>query len=139
MFLQPYPTYSNPSGDGENYILLDYLYYTSINNTQYRGIVGGTTDGPSVPALAQLAIKRTGADIYLPCVLHDLAYRCFLEQLINGQWKRVQLDYNQCNQLLNEAMISTGTKDAKRIIISETIKLFAVKAFTDDLAQPIKI
>lgn len=135
-FLQPYPKFECPTGDGWNFKLCDFLYYNDSNGNQYRGIVGGASDGASTPRSVWSLYPPFGK-YWLAAYLHDLAYRCMIEKLINGVWRRVQLEKDECDALLLDAMVSLGVDEKDRTIIYEAVKKFAAEAFLEDLAQPI--
>jgi hypothetical protein len=135
-FLQPYPLFSCPSGDGRNFVLSDYLYYTTSCGTEYRGIVGATTDGASTPREIWNVYPPFGK-YWLAAILHDFAYRGMLEEKMDsGLWVRVQLPFNECNDLLMDAMKQLGIDILTRNIIYNAVKVAGQDAFLNDLAQP---
>lgn len=122
-----------PQGDGRNWTLMGCLYYTAADGTQYRGMPGGTTDGPSVPDALD-SVESPFGPVWLPAVLHDLAYRVYLEVMSNGFWMIAVLPKDACDNLFNEAMISTGVPHAKRLIFYEAVHLGGQSSFDYDRA-----
>jgi hypothetical protein len=137
-FQKPYPLFACPSGDGHNWVLANELIYIAKDGTQYKGIVGGTTDGASTPQ-AIWNIYPPFGKYWLAAILHDLAYRSMLCKLINDNWVRVQISFDEANSLLLEAMESLSVDEFTKNIIYEAVKKVGQDAFSDDLAQPIKI
>lgn len=138
MFLRPYPMLGCPSGDGRNFVLLEYLYYTAKDGTQYRGIPDSETDGASTPQEIWIKYPPFGK-WWLPAVLHDCGYRCCLEVLKEDKWTRIQLQRDVIDSLFLEAMEEQGVSYIDREVIYQAVKNFGATAFGEDASQPIKL
>lgn len=127
------------TSDGRNFVLLEPLVFFCNDGRIYRGIVGGQTDGASVPQAIWDVYPPFGK-YWIAAVIHDMAFRCTLEhQQPDGSWLRVQLDKTTCDALLLEAMDSLGVDQTTRQIIFRAVSEFGDGAFSGDLAQPIKL
>jgi hypothetical protein len=126
----------NPSGDGQNWVSLDYLYYNAKDGTKYRVGILATTDGPSIPPKLVSLISPFGP-INLPAVLHDGLFRSTVQQLIDGVWRAVQLGPDKNDALFDEAMESRKMNSIERLEVFRAVKMFGNAALANDLAQPI--
>ncbi len=124
------------TGDGIDDTLLEGLYYTAKDGTQYCAPIGATTDGLSVPRCCQNIIPATGGD-WFSGVLHDAAYRDQLQKLnaVSQQWEKAALNQEQCDGLIDEAMDSQGVNMFERELIYRALRLFGHVAFAADRAK----
>lgn len=137
MFLKPYPLYECPEGDGRNFILHDYLYYSGNDGDRYRCIPHSRTDGGTIPQILWSAQPPFGVE-WLSFILHDCLYNGNVEKGIgNNSWMRVQLSFNDCNEILLHAMLEDGVNKLKAYTIYYAVEKYGQKAFSDDLAKPI--
>lgn len=143
MFIKPYPPFESPTGDGHNMAWNDpvkRLVYAALNGKMYRNVIGATSDGASTPKAIWNIYPPFGL-YWLPCVLHDFAYRSMLEvsEDFGKTWRRVIPEKDYDDSLLLEAMQSQGVDDVTARIIYEAVKNFAYGAYGDDAAEPIKL
>ncbi len=124
------------TGDGIDDTLLEGLYYTAKDGTQYCAPVGSTTDGLSVPRCVQNIIPPTGGD-WFSGVLHDAAYRNQLQKLNteNQQWEIASLEKSACDLLILEALESQGVGLIERETIYRAVSLFGESSFAEDRAK----
>lgn len=136
MFLKPYPLYECPEGDGRNFVLHDYLYYSDTDREQYRCIPHSRTDGGTIPEILWSAQSPFGIE-WLSFILHDCLYQGNVEKRVgNNSWLRVQLPFAECNEMLLRALLGDKVSKVRAEIIYYAVKEFGQKAFSDDLAKP---
>lgn len=139
MFLKPYPSYDCPNGDGRDFMLRDYLYNLLPNGDTYRIIPHTMTDGGSVPRVLWIAQAPFGPE-WMDFVFHDGLYGGEAEKKLgNNSWLRVQLPFDECNELFLISMLDNGISKVKAEALYYAVKEFGQKAFSDDLAKPITL
>lgn len=126
------------TNDGADDVLLDPLTFVCRNGVIYRAPIGSTTDGLSTPKIVRIlpGYDSTGDD-WLSGVLHDAAYRNFLEvrcsnRLADGVWRQAKLTQKECDTMILEAMKSQGVGLIRRHIIYCALRLFGRFAFASD-------
>lgn len=128
------------TGNGINDTLLESLDYLAKDGTLYRAPIGGTTDGLSVPRIVQNIIPATGGD-WFSGVLHDSAYRnqllCLPKEnvtniLLDTGWILAELNQEQCDKLILEAMESQGVCLVEREIIYHALRMAGHSSFSED-------
>jgi len=121
------------TGDGINDTLLEGLYYSAKDGTEYCAPLGSTTDGLSVPRCCQNIIPPTGGD-WFSGVLHDAAYRNQLQKFncTTQQWEKAELTKEQCDSLILEALESQGVGLVERETIYHAVQLFGQHSFNQD-------
>lgn len=126
------------TGDGIDDTLLEGLYYTAKDGTQYCAPVGSTTDGLSVPRVCINIIPPTGGD-WFSGVLHDAAYRNFLQKLEveTSNWIPASLEKSACDNLLLEALEAQGIGLIERETIYKAVCLFGDSSFNQDRAKAV--
>lgn len=118
--------------DGRNWKLIQPIDYVAVSGITYRIPRGAATDGASTPAIVWSKIPPTGT-YWLAAVLHDAAYQNTLEVVnVDGTVQKAALDKEACDNLLKEAMESTGVEQATVEIIYEAVRLFGSSAFKED-------
>jgi len=120
------------TSDGLDDILLEGLYYTAKDGSQYCSPIGSGTDGFSVPRCVQNIIPPTGGS-WFAAVQHDASYRGTL-QILNaaGAWEVANLTQEQCDNLILEALESQGVGIVERELIYRALRLFGHVAFNED-------
>lgn len=122
------------TGDGIDDTLLEGLYYTAKDGTEYCAPILSTTDGLSVPRCCQNIIPATGGD-WFSGVLHDAAYRDQLQKMEAGIWQKATLTQEQCDGLILEAMESQGVNMFECELVYRALRLFGHTAFAADRAK----
>lgn len=137
MFLKPYPPYECPTGDGRNFILLDYLYYVSPNGDKFRCIPHSRTDGGTIPQELWSFQAPFGVE-WLSFILHDCLYQGNIEKCIgNNSWIRIQMSFDEGNEMLLQALLADGVSKTRAYIIYYAVKAFGENDFSEDLEKPI--
>jgi Protein of unknown function (DUF1353) len=125
--------------DGHNWVATAYFYWW-WQGRRYRCIIGATTDGASTPQVGWNLIPPFGW-YWLAALAHDFAYRAQCEvQNPDGTWTRIQMAFDDANQMLLDLMASLQTgplQEGEKRLIYEAVHRAGQTAFSDDLAMPI--
>lgn len=117
--------------------LLEHLYFTGRDGTEYRARSGTTTDGISDPRLVTNILQPHGRHAWVG-YLHDAAYHHTLEEKnAEGEWVAANVDKNKADSLLREALQAQGCSEFLRIQIYEAVHFRGGRAWEEDLALPI--
>lgn len=119
------------TSDGKNDVVCEDFYFSSKIDL-YRIPTGSTTDGLSIPRIIQNVVPASGNASWLAGVLHDAAYRNFLEICVNGKWIRANLTQAEADSLFLEAMESQGVSWLLRKTIYFALRAFGKAAFNRD-------
>jgi Protein of unknown function (DUF1353) len=123
------------TADGHNFVLLEALVYTTKDGRTIRVPIGGTSDGISTPRFIWNIISPFGPQ-WFPGILHDGGYRDTLEELQpDGTWEHVTLARYECDELIEEALLSHGVGEVETETIYKNLRLFGDKAFEADRAK----
>ena len=119
--------------DGLDDILIEELTFVRRDGTILRAPIGSTTDGLSTPKIVRLipGYDATGDD-WWSGVLHDSAYRNFLQVINEGVWIAAGFNRKQCDDLILEAMTAQGVGWLRRYTIYFALRLFGWHAFKED-------
>ena len=110
------------SMDGRSFVLLEAFDFFRPSGEKITVPVGTKSDGASTPRLIWDAIPPFGS--YWPAAyLHDFLYR------------NTQRPKEECDTILNEAMVALNVEDVERINIYEGVHLGGWKSFDDDRAR----
>ena len=119
--------------DGEDDILQEPLVFWTADGRVLRAPAGTTTDGLSTPRIIRNlpGYDATGDDWYCG-VLHDAAYRLFLEDWNGTEWVKVNYTREQCDDLMLEALEAQGVGFIRRHTIYRALRMFGQAAFDAD-------
>jgi len=121
--------------DGRNVLFLEPVAFVrSADMARFQIPVGATTDGASTPALLWPGIPPFGVH-WLPCCLHDGAYRRYLQRLDGTVWVPAGLTRAESDALLFEAMGCFLVNPTIRALIYEGVRIGGQAAFDQDRAS----
>ena len=120
--------------DGQNFVLLEDVFYLAKDGTLYVLPVGMTTDGASTPAMIWLNFPPFGS-YWKAAVLHDAAYRDTLMVVVNDTRTYASVTEQLANELLLEAMELLGTHEFTRQAIYDGVCLGGRSSFEMDRKQ----
>ncbi|MDE2100811.1 MAG: DUF1353 domain-containing protein [Patescibacteria group bacterium] len=125
------------TGNGLDDVLLEPLIYRSSDGRLFRAPVGSTTDGLSIPKVFQNipGFSPAGGIDWFCGVLHDSAYRDFLEIWNGTDWMKASLDRSACDWLILDAMEAQGVGIIRRHTIYAALRIGGGTAFMEDRKQ----
>lgn len=120
------------TGDGRNFALLEDVFYTANDGTEYAFPKGAQSDGISSPPEAWPLRPPFGQD-WLAGVGHDCFYRnTALKVLPDGSRVKADLNKEQSDLLLREMAVSLGDNDFQADQLYYGVKDFGWRAWSTD-------